>query len=589
MRPFRGKPRPVAPNPANTDSRVVDKFLERVRISYRADNRLVDVGYESADPKLAAAVANALAQRYIHQNLDLKVQAAKEASIWLNQRLAEQKRRVEESEGALQRYRDAHADVATSQRQNVTAQKLSELSTAATRARTERIAAEALLDEIQRVSENPAADATPLSAPNPLIQQLRQELMTLQRQEAELAQRLGSLHPDLVAVRTSIARVEAQLKDETSRLAESVRKEAAAARYRERSLTDALAAQEQVTLALDRRGMQYDTLQRDLESNRQLFDALRERAKQTEISSELKIANVQIIDPAEVPRQPDAPRPVLVLALALLIGVPLGLGTAFGVEYTDTRIKSPEDIRTLLGVDFLGFAPKVSEIKQPGRGGVTGGDVFAEAVRGIRTNVLVAISRRGPKSLVVTSTRAGEGKTVIATNLAIALAQAGRSVLLVDADMRKSQVHEVFEMPVAPGLAEVLESAVSIQDALHTSVVPGLTVLTAGSPGTSPGDLLVKKSIRAALAPLPHSIDWIVIDTPPLRAASDAIALAQDENAVIFVVGADTNWRGARSALHELLAGSVNVLGAVISRADMGRMPSEYAFDYSYYEQGAPQ
>lgn len=585
---WRGNGRPEPTDLANAESRVIDKFLNRVRIAYRADNRLVDVGYQSRDPKLAADVANALVQRYIQQNLELRVQTAREASIWLNQRLAEQQRRVQESEVALQQYRSTHADVVTSQRQNVTAQRLAELSSAATRARTDRISAEALLQEIQRVSESPATDATPLSAPNPVIQQLRQELMSLQRQEAELAQQLGSLHPSLVAVRTAIGRVEAQLNDETARLTQSLRREVEAARSREGSLAAALAAQEQVTLTLDRRGMQFDTLQREVESNRQLFEALRDRAKQTEISSELKIANVQIIDPAEVPRQPYAPRTMLVLALALLLGVPLACGTAFAIEYTDTRIKSPEDVRPLLGVDFVGFAPRV-----PGKGdtrrrsSIGEATEFAEAVRTIRTNVLVAVSRRGPKSLVVTSTHAGEGKTVIAANLAIALAQAGRRVVLVDADMRKSQVHDLFEMAAEPGLAGVLERTVPVQDALRASTIPGLTVLTAGSPRSSPGDLLAQQSVTTVLAPLPDSIDWIVVDTPPVRAASDAIAVAQHADAVLFVVGPDTNWRGARSALHELFAAGVNVLGAVISCADMDRMPSEYAFDYSYHEQGS--
>jgi Mrp family chromosome partitioning ATPase len=128
---------------------------------------------------------------------------------------------------------------------------------------------------------------------------------------------------------------------------------------------------------------------------------------------------------------------------------------------------------------------------------------------------------------------------------------------------------------------------VGVQDALRASTIPGLSVLTAGSPSTSPGDLLAQQSVTAVLAPVPDAIDWIVVDTPPVRAASDAIAVAQYADAVLFVVGPDTNWRGARSALHELFAAGVNVLGAVISCADMDRMPAEYAFDYSYHEQGS--
>jgi polysaccharide biosynthesis transport protein len=567
-------------------SRAIDKFLSRVKISYRADNRLVDVGYESADRKLAARVANAIARRYINQNLELKVQATREASTWLNARLAEQKKRVEESERALQRYREQNADMAESQRRNVTERRLSDLSTAATRARTERIEAEALLEQIQAALQNPSGAVVPLSPPNPLIQQLRIDLIGLQREEARLSQQFGDLHPDLVRVRASIARVEAQLKEEVEHLAESVRNQLSAASSKERSLEDVLTTQQQVTLALDRRGMQYDTLQRELDGNRQLFAALMERAKQTEISSELKIANVQIIDPAEVPRQPSAPRPVLVLALALMLGLPLGLCAAFGIEYMDSRIKSPEELRARLGVNFLGFAPKVRGVSSRASLTVTAENMpteFAEAVRAIRANVFLAIQRQGPKSLVVTSTRPGEGKTVLATNLAIALAHAGLRVLLVDADMRGSQIHDMFEMPAEPGLAGVLEKTVPIETALRPSKIAGLTVLTAGYPKTSPSDLLAQTSVQTAIAPMRHQYDWIIIDTPPLRAASDATLLARDANAVVFVVGADTNWRHARSAMQELFAGHINVLGAVLSRSNMTQVPPEYAVNYSYY------
>jgi succinoglycan biosynthesis transport protein ExoP len=563
-------------------SHVIDAFVDRLSISYRAGNRLFDIAFSSKDPQLAATVANTLAQVYIDQNLDRKVRAIKEASDWLNARLVEQRRQVEATELALQRYREDNADVSLSEQQNIIVRKLAELSTAATTAKTERIDAESLFVQVQKVRDtSDLSDALPIILSNTFVQQLKTERANLQRELSKLTERLGDRHPDVVRVQSAIVRVESQLRSEIAKVAQSVGNQVQALRAKERSLGEAVALQERLALALDRRGIQYSALQREVTSNRQIFEALLDRAKQTEISSELKVTNIQIVDPAEVPLAPAAPRRSLILALALLLGLPLGVGAAICVEYLDDRIKSPDEIKATLGVKFLGFAPAIPRrVVRQSAGLLKSGTPaeYAEALRTVRANVFMHTPAQASNSVLVTSTGPGEGKTIVAANLAIALAQAGRRTLLIDADMRRCTVHELFEQPLEPGLAGVLNGVIPIADAIRPSDVTRLSVLTAGNALATPGDLLELPAFANAISSVKDHYDWIVIDSPPVMAASDAMLLAQTAAAVIFVVGSHmTTARHARAALEQLDGAQSKIIGAVLSRGKLEKFG-----DYSH-------
>ena len=578
----------ASPAPAageTTDqSHVVDAFLSRLTISYRADNRLFDLGFQSTDPQVAATVANAVARVYIEQTLALKFRASKDASDWLNARLAEQRTQVEASEMALQRYREENGDVSLSEQQNTTVQKLSDFSSAATHARTEHIELEALYKQLRLLQEDPAAaDTLPMSVSTAAFQQLKAELGSLEREENRLAEMLGELHPDLVRVRSSMQRVREQLRGEVARIAESVRTQLLAVDAKEQKLGSALNQQEHVALALNRRSIQFGALQREATTTRQIFEALLERAKQTEISSALKTTNIQIVDPAEVPREHAWPQRRLILLAALIIGVPLGAALVLALEYFDDRIKSPDDIRASLGVKFLGFAPTL-----PGKQVLTHlpqtvdtlPRAFAEAVRMIRANLFLASSHTATKTVLVTSTRAGEGKTSVATTLAVALAHARRRVLLIDADMRRQQVHKIFDASLTPGLSAVLQGTVPITDALKSTAVPGLWILTAGESPEQPADLLELPVFAQALAAVHDRFDWVVIDSPPVASTSDAISLARVATAVIFVVGAKMTGRAeAQLALEQLEAAETRIAGAVLARANA----EDCARGYGYY------
>jgi succinoglycan biosynthesis transport protein ExoP len=569
-------------NETETQSGAVDRFLKALTVSPIRNSRLVDVRFESPDAALSARVANALARGYIEQSLEFKFTSSKEASDWLGQRLGEQRKQVEVSEQALQRYREQTDSVALEDKQNIVVQRLADLNAAVTRAKTERIQKEALYRQIASLQDNRAELETfPAILTNTFIQQQKGELAELQRQQAQQSNKLGPRHPDIVKVGLAIQTVEAKLQGEIAKVIQSTRNDYQAAQAQEQSLVGALEQQKRDALELNRKGIDYGALQRDAASNRQIFDGLMQRTRETGIAGEQTSSHIRVVDEAEVPRKPASPNKPLDLALALFGGIAVALGSTFFFEYMDNRIKTPEELRSHLGLPYLGMVPAISGTAPHGlliNNGVPGN--FAEAFRAIRTNVLFSTTEDGGRSIVVTSTGPGEGKTVVSSNLAIALAEAGQRVLLVDADMRKPRVHSLLGVEQEPGLSNVMVGAVKPSEAVRKTSVANLWVLPAGMHPPNPAELLGAKRFKDFVATATQHFEWVILDAPPVMAVTDPCLVAHLAHGVLFVVGAEmTSRQAAARALEQLEHAKARPIGAVLNRVDLERN----AYYYSQY------
>jgi capsular exopolysaccharide synthesis family protein len=362
----------------------------------------------------------------------------------------------------------------------------------------------------------------------------------------------------------------------------------------ERSLTSALEQQKREALDLNRKGIEYNSLARDAASNRQIFDSLMQRTKETNISGELKASNIRVVDAAEPPRRPVSPNTRNSLLLAILGGATLALGLAFFFEYVDNSVKTPDEIKRHLGLPFLGMVPAVFDNSTPNpliSSGVPPN--FSESFRALRTNLLFSSAQEGGKSIVVTSTAPGEGKTLVATNLAIALAQASQRVLLVDADMRKPRVHEMFGRSQQPGLSNVMVGNAKASESLRQTPVPNLWLLPAGLHPPNPAELLGSKRFRDFLTSLVQHFDWVIVDTPPVMAVTDSSIAANLATGVLFVVRAETTSRhAALRAIEQLQNGRAKFVGAVLNRVDLQHNPYYYSDYYrreytDYYDKDA--
>lgn len=565
-------------------SRVIDGFLRSLTVSPVRLSRLVDVRYSLPDPALAMKIANSLASNYIKQNLEYKFLASKDASDWLGDRLKEQRAQVEAAETALQRYREQNEAISLEDRQNITVQKLADLNAAVTKAKTIRIEKESLYNQLRLSQANPAQlDTFPAILTNAFIQSLKAQLADLQRQRAQMADRLGDKNPEMIKINSAIQNTQIKLDGEIQKVVQSVKSEYDAAVAQENSLTSALNQQKGEALSMNRKAIEYGVLERDVESSKQIYNSLMQRAKETDVAGELRTSNIRVVDQAEQPRSPISPQKDLNLLVALFGGVLVACGLAFFFEYLDSRIKNPDDIKAHLRLSHLGLLPIVDPKSLNGRYPLISDTVpvnFAEAFRAIRTNVLFSTAVEGARSLVVTSTGPGEGKSMVAANMAVALAQAGQRVLLVDADMRRPKVQDVFQLAQEPGLSNLLVGNAKANECVRKSSVAGLWVLPAGRIPPNPAELLGSQRWREFMATLVQHFDWIIIDSPPVMAVTDAAVIAHQATGVLFVVGAEmTSRHAAVRALDQLENAQARFIGAVLNRVDLDRN----AYYYSQY------
>jgi exopolysaccharide transport family protein len=565
-------------------SRVIDRFLDNLTVSPIRNSRLVDVRYRSSDPELAARIANAIARSYIEQNLEYKFLASKEASDWLGERLAEQRQQVEEAEAALQQYREENDAISLEDRENIVVQKLADLSAAVTQAKTARLQKQALYNQLRSLMDDGGQlDSFPAILSNTFIQEQKADLSQLQRQYAEMSEKLGEKHPDIIKVRSSIELAQSRLNAEIRKVVDSVRNEYQAAVAQENGLVGALDQQKLEALSMNRKAIDYGVLQRDVESSRQVYESLLQRAKETGVSTELKASSIRVVDEAEQPPSPISPRKVLNLVLALVGGGVLAFGLAFSFEYLDSRIKSPEEIQAHLGLPSLGMIPAVDPKAGNGHEPLLSEGVppsFAEACRALRTNVLFSSAEEGARNLVVTSTGPGEGKTIVAANLAIGFAQAGQRILLIDADLRRPRVHQIFRQNLEPGLSNLMVGHSVPSACIRKSHVPGLWVLTGGRIPPNPAELLGSRRFKDFIQSLGEHFDSVVIDSPPVMAVTDAAVTASTATGIVFVVGAEmTSRHAARTAIQELGKGRPRFLGVVLNRVELERN----AYYYSKY------
>jgi polysaccharide biosynthesis transport protein len=579
-------------------SRAIDSFLAQLTVAPIRNSRLVDVKFRSPDAAFAAKAANALAKNYITQNLEYKFSTSREATGWLEERLAEQRKQVEAAEAKLQHYREQNDAISLEDRENIVVQKLADLNAAVTKAKTDRIQREAMYRQLTQVQGTAALDTFPAINGNQFIQQQKAELASLQRQQAQMADKLGERHPEMIRIKSTIEAAQAKIQAEVAKVVQSVKNDYQAALAQEQTLSGALEQQKGEAQSMNRKAIDYGVLERDVQSSKQMYESLLQRAKETGISGELKTSNIRVVDQAERPRRPAKPQVLLNLTLGIFGGGIFALGLAFFFEYMDSRIKSPDEIRAYLGLPSIGMIPALPrDWAHKGEPLINNGvpPNFAEAFRAVRTNVLFSSAEEGARTLVVTSTGPGEGKTTIASNLAIGFAMAGQRVLLIDADMRRPRVHSAFGLEQEPGLSNVLVGNSKASESVKkSSEVPGLWVMASGRIPPNPAELLGSKRFKEFLKSLSGHFDCIVIDSPPVMPVTDAQIVAHLATGVIFVVGAEmTNGKTAAHALGQLRSGTASFLGVVLNRVNLEKheyyYSQYYRSDYTaYYASGRP-
>jgi capsular exopolysaccharide synthesis family protein len=568
--------------------------IARVQVAPVAGTRLVDVYFDSADPAFAIRAVNALADEYVQQNLELRLQNIDKTLVWLTDELQKQQRKVTDSEQALADYRSSQNALSLDDRQNIVVARLNSLNESVTRARTMRVQKESLFNQVRSVDANSdsilAVPAVATSAP---VVDLKGRIAGLEADKARLASRYGPQHPEMIKLEGQLAQARHQLKAEAAKVLEQLRSDYQAAAAEERSLSASLEEQKNAAMDLDRKSASYTVLEREAETNRQVYQQLLQQEKELRVISNSRANNVQVMDRADGAGQ-IAPTPRRDWMMAILLGTLLSIGLAFGIEYFDDTVKTPEDVTRRLKLPLLGIVPAVRGDRVPVLTGPVPHD-FGEAFRSLRTSlVFTSGGGEGARVIAVTSTQPLEGKTTTACNLAAALALGGARVLLIDADMRRPGLHKAMSLQNTVGLSHLLVGQARVRDAVQRTGEPNLFVITAGRTPPNPSELLASERMKGFVKNLAAGpFDWVVIDTPPVLAVTDSVILSQMVSGLVFVIGAEMTRRmHIERAVETLAASRPRLVGAVLNRVDFEANKYYYSRYYgyqykSYYGQAA--
>jgi len=554
-------------------------------------SRLVRVEFDSRDPNFSARVANALAENFITANLDRRFEAASYAREFLEQHLAEEKQKLESSERAAVAYAAQQQIIAipipqangappTTATESLVASDLSVLNGDLAAATNQRVQAE---QHWRQAMATPGANLPEVLA-DPTFQQLEQDRA---KALADYQQKLATYkpdHPTMLELKSQLAAMDKSIAAQIASTQKSIQNQYETAVNQEKALQAKVNELKVAMIDLNNRSIQYNILQRDVDTNRTLYEGLLQRYKEVGIAGGVGANNVSIVDRALAPRKPAVPNVPLYLAISAALGLILGLGTAFVLDALDQGVSAPGDIETRLHLPLMGTVPTTERGVTPAQALRDPRSPISEAVNAIRTALQFSTSDGAPRTLLVTSSRSAEGKTTAAAALAGSFARLGGRVLLVDGDLRNPSLHRLLGVKNTTGLSKFLSGGASFDQIVQTALDGSLSVVVCGPLPPNPSELLAGPGLAEFLRQAGDAFDLVIIDGPPVVGLSDAVSLAAGVVATLFVVEAVKVRRAAaREAIRRLEAVDARIVGAVLCKFDARNAAYGYEYSYQYH------
>ncbi len=567
----------------------VTMLLADVSIAPVRMSRLVDIRVEHSDRNQARVIANAIAQAFIDDNLKQRLNASSNALTWLQTQEIDTGGKVKESEDAMQTYRIEHNEISLEDSENLVRQGLFAAQTELNRAHLETLQAEDNLAEIDNlIASGKPLDTIPQIRDNPTLVRLRQEQAIRESALASFLTKYREKHPVIIQARAEIQRMQDEMKTEADATLQGLRNNLGILKKKEEGLIANVEQETKKQQALWGLRIEYDALKRDSDTRKAIYGNVLTRRSETELMSRMQANNMRVVDPAVMPIAPVKPRVMLTLFFGIFGGVMAGVGLAFFVNYLDDSIKSQEDVETALGLAFLGYVPNIKTNSVVERDLQAHSHPQSNAAEGFRTiRATLSLSNKADKLrlLSVTSTIPSEGKSLVASNVAIVTAQTGLRTLLVDADLRRPSVHKAYQLHSPVGLSAFLTGETSsLEDITHKTEVPNLDVICCGAVPTNPSELIGSARMQQFLDLVRDKYDRVILDCPPISAVSDPLVIAAKSDGIVFVTKFNKIRREhALRSVQRIQNAGINILGAVINDIDFEGKDSYY-YSYYYYQ-----
>lgn len=579
----------------------IGAFLGSLSVKRILNTHILEVSFESTDPQLAARILNAHLDNYVEQNYRSRYEETADATKWLQSELDELRVKVRRSEDARIEYERNNQIWSVDDKSNVTTQRLSELNKALTDAQSDSLKKESLFE----YAKSGDVDVVPQIRDNTVLQDMEKKRGDLSIQYTDAVNQYGPNYPKVQRLQAQMKNLDAQMGQERKGIIEQLESDYREAKQHEDLLSRALDQQKTEVNSMSEKMIQYNVLKREAEANKALYDSLETKLKEAQISSGLKSSNIRVVDPAMVPSTPARPAKTRNIALGFLVGIVGGIGLALLREYLDNTVKTPDDIETLVRLPSLAVVPVFGEggitVTRAGflKGASSNGhdkrmelvaqhfpkSQVSEAFRALRTALLLSRPDHPPQVILVTSALPREGKTMTAANLAVTLAQLGDKTALVDADLRKPGVRRLLNMEPGKyvGLSSYLAGVSTLdQVSVPHPAIPNLVAILPGPVPPNPADLLASHKLSDAIAELRTKFKFIVIDSPPCMAATDAVILSVQVDGVLLVVRCGETPKVAFTRTRDLLTSvKSHLLGVVLNAVDASA--PDYYYSYRYY------
>jgi len=604
------------PPPADARAQALKYAARNLKVRAAGQTRILEITVDSTDPSLASQFANILATEYIEQNLESRWQTTEKTSQWLTRQLDDMRVKLERSEDGLQQYARQAGLIFTQEKTNVSEEKLRQLQATLSAAQADRIAKQSRFE----MANTSPPEALPDILGDDSIRDYQSKLTELRRQIAELSATYTPEYPKVKRAQAQYAIIEAEYNKNRAAILRRIRNEYEEAIRRERLFAADYANQATLVSGEGEKAIQYNILKREVDSNRQVYDTMLQQLKQASIASALRASNVRVVDPAKVPGRPYKPDLPVSSGLGLLTGVFLGVAFVIMRERADRTIQQPGDSLFYLNVPELGIIPSGSADRaskehrrlaglQRAQGLLAAGNgdaantleqcvelvtwqrkpsMLAESFRSALISILFSGENGSrPRVLVLTSAGPTEGKTTVVSNLGIAIAEVGQKVLIIDADLRKPRLHDIFGMTNEKGLSEIIRQRMTLNGdstmggLIRETEVPGLFVLTSGASTSAATNLLYGNYMPELLRHLRTEFETILIDTPPMLQIPDARVLGRIADKVILVVRSGKTTRDAAIAARQRFSeDGTKLLGTILNDWNPKHSPDGY---YGYY------
>ena len=584
------RPPQAAPPPEVLEQALAGAIQGAIDVKPVRNSQLLQISFESHDPRLAAQVPNALADIYITADMEARLKVRARAMAFLGEQSEALRKKLVASEKALQEYREREKilDVKGLSLGGAT-REIEQLTSALIEARRKRAEAEAALSQVKglRVAEGTAAvEALPTVLRNPLVQRAKDQEADAERRLADASKRYGSEHPRMIAAQAELRSAKENLGRQVRIVVASIQKEYEAARANEAATERALEQAKGDVQSLNRKEFRLAALEREVSTNRQLYDLFMQRSKETDVSSELQSAVARVIDPAVVPTSPSGPNKRRIVLIAVFMSLLLGMALAVLIERLDNTVKTSQDAEAKLELPTVGAVHKTGLKRGLSLERLFLEDAsteFAEDIRTLRSGVLLSGLDSPQKTVLVTSSLPEEGKSTIAANLAFALAQV-KKTLLIDADMRRPQIGQILGVPAnTPGLSSLVAGELGPDKCVFSVKGSELFVLPSGRIPANPLELLSAHRFVEVIEQLKGLFEAIVIDAAPVQMVSDPLVIAQVATAVLYVVKADdTPYPVARQGIRRMRRVNAHILGIVLNQLDVAKAEKYYG-EYSGY------